>query len=181
VLFLAGCGESSKPAADKSPEGVEAMTISIQSQAFTPGETVPRQHTGDGEDVSPALSWSGLPDGTKTLALIMDDPDAPTPEPWVHWVIYGMPGDLAGLPKGVATKAELREPKGAVQGKNSWGTIGYRGPAPPKGHGVHHYHFKLYALDATLELPAGLSKNDLLRRIDGHVLAQGELVGTYQR
>ncbi|UCF34062.1 MAG: YbhB/YbcL family Raf kinase inhibitor-like protein [Phycisphaerales bacterium] len=157
------------------------MTFTIQSKAFAPGEAVPRQHTGDGKDVSPALTWSGLPNGTKALALIMDDPDAPTPEPWVHWVIYGMPGELTGLPEGIATTTELSDPKGAFQGKNSWGTVGYRGPAPPKGHGVHHYHFKLYALDASLEMPAGLSKKDVLKRIQGHVLAQGELIGTYQR
>jgi Raf kinase inhibitor-like YbhB/YbcL family protein len=159
VFFLTGCGRSSRPAADKSPEGDLAMTIKIQSKAFVPGESVPRQHTGDGKD----------------------DPDAPSPEPWVHWVIYDLPGDLTGLPEGIPTKAELSDPKGAVQGKNSWGTIGYRGPAPPKGHGVHHYHFKLYALDAKLELPAGLGKNELLKRIGGHVLAQGELIGTYER
>ena len=157
------------------------MTIKIQSKAFVPGESVPRQHTGDGKDISPALTWSDLPEGTKQLALIVDDPDAPSPEPWVHWVIYDLPGDLTGLPEGIPTKAELSDPKGAVQGKNSWGTIGYRGPAPPKGHGVHHYHFKLYALDAKLELPAGLGKNELLKRIGGHVLAQGELIGTYER
>lgn len=111
----------------------------------------------------------------------MDDPDAPTPEPWVHWVIYKIPVDTSGLAASVAKTATLAAPAGALQGKNSFGNIGYGGPAPPRGHGVHHYHFKLYALDTAMNLSSSLSKTQLLSAMKGHILAEGELVGTYQR
>jgi Raf kinase inhibitor-like YbhB/YbcL family protein len=157
------------------------MSIRITSSAFNHNEPIPKKHSGDGEDVSPALSWSDLPEGTKELALIMDDPDAPRPEPWVHWVIYKLPGGLDGLPEAVAETKTLARPEGAMNGKNTWGTLGYRGPAPPPGHGVHHYHFKLYALDAELDAQPGLNKTQLLSKMEGHVLAEGELIGTYER
>lgn len=157
------------------------MSIEIRSTAFSAGERVPRRYTGDGEDISPPLTWSGLPDGVKELALICDDPDAPRPEPWVHWVIYKIPAGAAGLPENVAKTATLSEPAGARQGKNSWNKTGYGGPAPPPGHGTHHYHFKLYALDAPLDLSPGVDKKALLAAMKDRVLAQGELVGTYQR
>ena len=154
----------------------------LRSSAFESGRPIPRRHSGDGADLSPALAWSGAPAGVRQLALICDDPDAPTAEPWVHWVIYGLPADLTGLPEGLPRRARLDQPAGASQGVNSWpsGNVGYRGPAPPPGK-VHHYHFKLYALDATLKLEPGATKRDLLRAIEGHILAQAELVGTYQR
>jgi Raf kinase inhibitor-like YbhB/YbcL family protein len=157
------------------------MSISVRSSAFADGKPIPRRHTGDGEDLSPLLEWSGLPATARELALIVDDPDAPTPEPWVHWVIYKLPATLAGLPEGVPPTAQKSPIPGAVQGKNSWSTIGYRGPAPPKGHGVHHYHFKLYALDRALDLREGLDKASLLKAIEGHLLEERELVGTYER
>lgn len=157
------------------------MKITINSPAFSHNEPIPRQHTGDGADVSPALAWSGVPDGAQELALIMDDPDAPRPEPWVHWVIYKLPPTLTGLPEGIPTTPTLDEPAGAVQGNNTWPTIGYRGPLPPPGHGVHHYHFKLYALDAALDAQPELDKDRLLAKMQGHILAEGELIGTYQR
>lgn len=160
------------------------MTITLTSTAFANGEKIPTRHTADGEDLSPPLSWSNLPDGTKELALICDDPDAPTPEPWVHWVIYKIPSDTASLSEGISNDERLDQPRGAVQGKNSFpkgATIGYRGPAPPPGHGVHHYHFKLYAVDTELKLDPGADKAALLKAMNGHILAQGELVGTYER
>ncbi len=157
------------------------MTISIQSSAFRAGEPVPTLNTEDGKDVSPPLSWSNVPAEAKELALIMDDPDAPSAEPWVHWVIYKIPVGVASLPEKVSPTGAPTEVKGAQQGKNSWNTIGYRGPAPPKGHGFHHYHFRLYALDAPLNVPSGLTKKQLLEAMKGHILAQGELVGTYKR
>jgi Raf kinase inhibitor-like YbhB/YbcL family protein len=161
-----------------------AHGIAITSTAFSNGQPIPQKYTGDGQDVSPPLAWTDAPAGTKQWALICDDPDAPTDEPWVHWVIYGIPATVRSLPEAVKTSAQLSEPKGTLQGKNSWPggrTVGYRGPAPPKGHGVHHYHFKLYALDGDQKLAAGLTKNDLLKAIDGKVLGAGELVGTYER
>jgi Raf kinase inhibitor-like YbhB/YbcL family protein len=148
------------------------MAIQIQSTAFAPNGTIPKQHTGEGRDVSPPLSWSGLPAGTKELALVCDDPDAPGREPWVHWVLYKLRADQKGLAAGESA---------GVAGTNSWPTAGWRGPMPPPGHGVHHYHFRLYALDAELDAGPGLSKAKLLKAMEGHVLAQGELVGTYER
>ncbi len=157
------------------------MSIRVRSDAFADGEAIPKKHTEDGEDVSPRLSWSAVPEGAAERALIVDDPDAPTAEPWVHWVLYKIPGTATDLLEGIATDDALTEPRGALQGKNSWGTVGYRGPAPPRGHGTHHYHFKLYALDAELQAASGLSKRELLALMQGHVLAEGELMGTYSR
>ena len=156
------------------------MSLKIQSPAFAEGHPIPVRHTGDGEDLSPALQWV-VPEGTIELALIVDDPDAPTAEEWVHWVAYKIPGDVNGLPEGYHGERSPTESGPIVQGVNTWGTIGYRGPAPPVGHGTHHYHFKAFALDKSLDLPPGLDKKGLLEAISGHVLARGELVGTYRR
>ena len=157
------------------------MSLDVRSGAFGSGKPIPRRHTGDGEDLSPPLSWSGLPATARELALIVDDPDAPTPEPWVHWVIYSMAATTEGIAEGVPPVARPSFPAMSTQGKNSWSTIGYRGPAPPKGHGVHRYFFKLYALDKALDLPAGLDKPSLQKAMKGHIVAEGELMGTYQR
>jgi Raf kinase inhibitor-like YbhB/YbcL family protein len=159
------------------------MTLTITSTAFAAGQRIPKKHTGEGADVSPALSWSGIPEGAVELALIMDDPDAPSAEPWVHWVIYKIPAGVQRLPESVPRSEKLTEPAGALQGRNSWPSenLGYRGPMPPPGHGPHHYHFKLYALDAALSVAPGLTKTKLLDAMRGHILAQGELIGTYQR
>jgi Raf kinase inhibitor-like YbhB/YbcL family protein len=173
--------DSSTDAAEDAGQGDIPMTIKVESPAFVSNAKIPTKFTGDGEDVSPGLTWSNLPAGAKELALICDDPDAPTSEPWVHWVIYRIAADAKGLPENVAKTASPAEPKGALQGKNSWSKIGYGGPAPPKGHGLHHYLFKLYALDAPLNVSSGLTKKDMLAAMKGHILAQGELVGTYQR
>lgn len=153
----------------------------LQSSAFAPNEMIPRKYTGDGEDKSPPLSWSVVPPGTKELALIVDDPDAPTPTPWVHWVLYRIPAEARSLPEGIAPSLRVAQPAGLAQGKNSWGKIGYGGPAPPKGHGRHRYFFKLYALDSPVDLEPGAAKEALLKAMSGHVLAEGELIGTYQR
>jgi hypothetical protein len=155
--------------------------MNLRSKAFEPGQPIPRRHTGDGQDLSPELSWSDLPKGTAELALIVDDPDAPTTEPWVHWVLYKVPPQVDTLAEGVARASNLTNPAGAMQGRNSWGALGYRGPAPPKGHGTHHYHFTLYALDAPIDAGPGLEKAELLRRMRGHLLGHAELIGTYQR
>ena len=155
------------------------MPITIESTAFDAGETIPGKYTGEGPDVSPPLRWSGVPPGTRELALVCDDPDAPRPQPWVHWVIYGLPGTLAGLPEDVPKDARLNLP--AHQGPTDFGRIGYGGPMPPKGHGRHRYFFRLYALDAALELPPGLDKTRLLTAIRPHVIGEGEIVGTYER
>ena len=157
------------------------MSMTLRTPAFDPGKPIPKRHTGDGQDLSPALAWSEPPAGTRELALVVDDPDAPTPEPWVHWLLYKVPASLKSLPEGIPTTRSPAQPPGALQGLNSWRTVGYRGPAPPPGHGTHHYHFRLYALDAPLALEAGLDKTALLKGLKGHVLAEAELIGTYAR
>ncbi|MFQ5805457.1 MAG: YbhB/YbcL family Raf kinase inhibitor-like protein [Phycisphaerae bacterium] len=181
LVAFGGCERAAKTSQSAPPPEETTMEITITSSAFSHNQPIPRKYTGDAEDVSPPLTWSDVPEGTRELALIMDDPDAPRPEPWVHWVIYKLPATLTGLPGAVAETQTLAVPEGALQGRNSWGRTGYGGPAPPKGHGVHHYHFKLYALDAALDARPGLEKDELLAKMRGHILAEGELVGTYQR
>lgn len=149
------------------------MSMKLESPAFKPGGVIPRKYTGEGEDVSPPLRWSHLPANAKELALICDDPDAPTPKPWVHWVVYKIPPDAKGFPEGSVGKA--------LQGLNDFGQTGYGGPMPPKGHGVHHYHFKLYALSEALNVSSGLTKDQLLAAMKGKILAEAELIGTYER
>lgn len=164
-------------------EEAPPMAIELTSTAFAEGKPIPKKYTADGQDVSPPLAWSGVPEGTRELALVCDDPDAPTPQPWVHWLIYKIPPHTKGLPEDVAIDERLQNPAGALQGKLSWRsgqTVGYRGPAPPPGK-VHRYHFRLYALDKPLELEPGAEKSALLDAMAGHVLAEGLLVGTYQR
>jgi Raf kinase inhibitor-like YbhB/YbcL family protein len=160
------------------------MNMTIRSDAFENGGWMPKEFTGEGLDVSPPLSWEGVPDSTKQFVLICDDPDAPTPEPWVHWVLYGIPPTTTSLPEALPPTGKLDMPSGALQGKNSWphgATTGYRGPMPPEGHGVHHYHFRLYALNTTFDFQPALEKRTLLSAIARHVLAEAELVGTYER
>lgn len=156
--------------------------MQITSPAFNDGQPIPVQFTGDGEDVSPPLAWTNVPSQAKEFALIVDDPDAPRPEPWVHWVIYGLPASVNSLPQAVPQGPRVRNPQ-AMQGPNSWGekSLGYRGPSPPPRHGVHHYRFTLYAIDSDLNLQPGLTKNNLLNAIKGHVLQQARIVGTYER
>jgi Raf kinase inhibitor-like YbhB/YbcL family protein len=160
------------------------MAFTITSSAFAADAVIPRQFTGEGADRSPPLAWDNVPEGTQEFALICDDPDAPTPQPWVHWVIYGIAADVRALPEDVKNEPQLSEPVAARQGKNSWdsgATVGYRGPMPPPGHGTHHYHFKLYAVDQPLDLAASATKEQLLAAMKGHVLAETELTGTYER
>lgn len=153
----------------------------LRSTAFDAQARVPQRHTGDGADLSPPLAWTSAPAGTRELALIVDDPDAPTPEPWVHWLLYKIPANTTTLDEGIPTTRTLTQPTGAMQGQNSWRTVGYRGPAPPPGHGTHHYHFTLYALDTSLAVEPGLDKKQLLAAMKGHILAQTDLTGTYSR
>jgi Raf kinase inhibitor-like YbhB/YbcL family protein len=122
-----------------------------------------------------------LPPSTRELALVVDDPDAPSPEPWVHWLLYGIPVSLAGLSEGIPPTRSLSQLSGSVQGVNSWRTIGYRGPSPPPGHGTHRYRFTLYALDVGLNLDPGADRRRLAIAMEGHVLSRAEVVGTYAR
>jgi len=158
------------------------MSMELSSSAFQAGQPIPVTYTADGRDTSPPLRWSGLPQATSELAMIVDDPDAPRPEPFVHWVIYKIAADVPGLVENIArNEAKLTSPPGAFQGTNSMNKVGYAGPAPPRGHGIHHYHFHLYALDEPLEVKPKLDKKALLAAMAGHILGQAELIGTYQR
>jgi len=153
------------------------MVLSLSSTAFKGGEIIPVKYTCEGQDVSPPLMWSELPQGTQSLALIVDDPDAPVGV-FTHWVLFNIPPDSGELPEAVPTQAQL--PSGALQGKNDFGRVGYGGPCPPPGR-PHRYCFTLYALDRVLDLKAGVSKKQVLDAMQGHILAQGQLIGTYQR
>lgn len=153
------------------------MQIQLTSSAFHEGEMIPVKYTCDGINVSPSLSWSLLPTGTKSLGLIADDPDAPVGT-WVHWVIYDVPFHLSGLPEGVS-KNPVIEGLG-VQGTNDFHRSGYDGPCPPRGS-PHRYYFKLYALDCLLNLKPGATKQKVEQAMQGHILGQGQLMGKYQR
>lgn len=159
---------------------VTTTTITITSSAFANGAAIPARYTADGQDISPPLQWAGVPAGTKELALICDDPDAPRPQPWVHWVVYKIPPTVGGLSEGISPGPQLSKPFGAVHGKSTTDELGYHGPNPPRGHGVHHYRFRVYALDCSLNLQPGASKDQLLAAMKGHILSEGELVGTYK-
>ena len=173
VLPIGGCGLTLYSAAQKG----EAMAFQLQSSAFKPGAEIPQKFTCQGSDISPALSWSGAPAGTKSFALIADDPDAPAGT-WVHWVIYDLPSSATQLAESV-TKTEKTQ-GGGTQGTNDFKKVGYGGPCPPPGN-AHRYFFKLYALDTALNLKPGASKADLEKAMKGHTLAHAELVGTYKR
>ena len=152
------------------------MTMQLQSEAFDQSEMIPDRYTCRGKDMSPPLEWVDAPEGTQEFALVCDDPDAPIGT-WVHWVAYGIPSSVTGLPQDVPP--ESRMSSGGWQGTNSWGRIGYGGPCPPSG--THRYFFRLYALDRRLELEPGISKAQLLKAIEGHILAQCELMGRYSK
>jgi hypothetical protein len=158
-------------------EGGKPMALQLRSSAFDPNGSIPTRHTCDGPDVSPALSWTGVPEGTNSLSLIMDDPDAPAGT-WVHWVLYDLQPGTKELAEGVPKDGQLSS--GARQGRNDFRKLGYGGPCPPPGR-PHRYVFKLYALDAPTRLGPGMTKADLEAAMRGHVLAQAELIGVYKR
>ncbi|MFP4144719.1 MAG: YbhB/YbcL family Raf kinase inhibitor-like protein [Phycisphaeraceae bacterium] len=155
----------------------------ITSGAFTDGSPIPKRYTEDGNNVSPPLQWQDVPAGAEQLALIVEDPDAPRQDPFVHWLVYNIPASATGLPEAAPRDETLPQPQGATQGRNSFpkNSLGYRGPAPPKGHGMHHYRFRLFALEQPVNLGPGISKDALVHAMQGHILAESELVGTYER
>jgi Raf kinase inhibitor-like YbhB/YbcL family protein len=150
--------------------------MEIKSSAFGSGEMIAAKYTCDGADFSPPLEWTGSPTGTKSFALICDDPDAPMGT-WVHWVIYDIPPTATMLAEGITREKDL--PGGGTQGSNDFRKIGYGGPCPPGG--THRYFFKLYALDAVLGLKPGITKDQLLKAMRGHILAEAQIMGTYRR
>jgi Raf kinase inhibitor-like YbhB/YbcL family protein len=189
LLGTTGCRSSGQPATESSSNpaatGTPALasaplSITVESPDFQAKQAIPAKHTCEGTDTSPALSWSGLPAGTKSLALVVDDPDAPDPQApkmvWVHWVLYNIPPDASGLSEG-AGAGQL--PAGTKVGKNDWKRADFGGPCPPIGR--HRYFHKVYALDVMLPDLGEPTKADLEKAMTGHVLARGELVGTYEK
>jgi Raf kinase inhibitor-like YbhB/YbcL family protein len=154
----------------KAETNKDPLTLQVMSPAFGAGAAVPIEFTADGEDIAPPLCWSGAPEGTKSFALLVEDPDAFS-KTWVHWIVTGIPADCGEL-----TGDDL--PDGATHGTNDWGQRAYGGPCPP--HGRHRYFFKVFALDFELRRP-GMTKTQLLSAIDGHVLARGEMIAIYER
>lgn len=156
------------------------MNLTLASCAFSPNSPIPSRHTCDGADISPELTWSGVPDGTQSLALIIDDPDAPDPAApkmtWVHWVLYNLPPDTLGLAEAIYSDSL---PQGTLEGINDWHRTGYRGPCPPVGR--HRYFFKLYALDSVLPDLSRPDKKQLEGAMQGHILEKIELIGTYRK
>lgn len=175
AITICGCERQKKPG-EISEERSREMTVSVSSSAFQEGGMIPAKYTCDGNDVSPPLEWTAVPEGTVSVALISDDPDAPMGT-WVHWVMWNIPPTVCELPENVPPKPEL--PDGSRQGISDFRRPGYGGPCPPGG--VHRYYFKIYALDTMLDLPSSTKKSDLLKAMKGHILAEGQLMGKYSR
>ena len=163
-LWVIGCSSS-----QAEPEA--KATMNLNSTSFFPGSRIPDKYSAYGQNVSPELSWSDVPQGTQSLVLLVEDPDAPKSQPFVHWLVYNIPTSTDSTSEGHA-------PAGGLVGKNDNGTDDYFGPKPPSG--VHHYHFKVFAIDEKVTLPSGASKNDVMKAIQGHTLGKGEIVGTYE-
>ncbi len=181
AFWLTGCVPGSSGASEtlvQTIESEEGAVVSFQmfSPAFEHKTKIPARYTCSGEDISPELEWRDVPDGVVSFALIMDDPDAPIGT-WVHWVMYNIPSDYSGLPEGFGKNRELVD--GILHGKNSAGRAYYNGPCPPSG--THRYFFKLYALDTMLDLPAGATKPEVLKALQGHLIGMAELMGTYSK
>jgi Raf kinase inhibitor-like YbhB/YbcL family protein len=174
ATFIAGATLSAQTA---------PRAIVVSSPTLKVDQTMPRDYTPDGRNLSPPLIWSDVPAGTKEIAVVCEDPDAGNPPPFVHWVIYKIPATAKGLPEGLPIDPDAKMPAeitGAIQGVSGFRRAIYRGPAPPPGK-PHHYHFIVYALDADLGLKPGLTRADLLTAINGHVIGQGEIVSIYER
>jgi len=159
--------------------GGGAMAMEIKSAAFTNNAEIAKKYTCQGEDISPPLSWSDVPEGTKSLVLINDDPDAPVGI-WRHWTVFNMPPTKKGLSEGEGIPARKQLPDGSLQGMTDSGTVGYHGPCPPPGK-YHRYFFKLYALDTVLDLAAGATVEDIERAMEGHILEKAEILGRFKR
>lgn len=179
MFTLLSCASRPQSVVQPPPAGnpkANKMGIKLTSTAFNEGQTIPRTYTCDGMNVSPPLEWSGVPKTARTLAIIADDPDAPGGM-WVHWVLYNLPADNIGLVENLPATEKLVA--SGFQGKNDFEKIGYGGPCPPSG--THRYFFKIYALDVELSLKAGATKAEVEKAMEGHIVGQGQLMGTYSR
>jgi Raf kinase inhibitor-like YbhB/YbcL family protein len=174
ILLFCSCKDRGQ--AGSAPAGGKKMEIKITSPAFEDNGLIPPRYTCDGADISPPLQWDALPEGTKSIAIICDDPDAPMGT-WVHWVLFNLPAETKELVENIPPDRTL--PDGASQGISDFGRIGYGGPAPPSG--THRYFFKIYALDTQIDLTSGANKRQLLNAMQGHILGRGQLIGKYKR
>jgi hypothetical protein len=176
ITIMLSCSCKDSVQADSNAAGGQKMEIKVTSSAFVEDGMIPSKYTCDGADVSPPLKWEAIPEGTKSIALISDDPDAPMGT-WVHWVLYNLGPDTRELQENIPPDETL--PNGAKQGITDFGRIGYGGPCPPSG--THRYYFKIYALDTTLNLTGKTDKARLVKAMQGHILAEGQLMGKYKR
>ena len=176
LLFTGCAGRQKQTSPPASIPKADKTDITLTSVAFKEGQSIPRTYTCDGVNISPPLEWSGVPKTATTLAIVVDDPDAPAGT-WVHWVLYNLPADNIGVVENVPPGDDLKA--GGFQGKNDFGKLGYGGPCPPSG--THRYFFRIYALDSDLPLKAGATKADVIKAMEGHIVLQGQLIGTYHR
>jgi Raf kinase inhibitor-like YbhB/YbcL family protein len=185
AMLFVSCAPAARTAATTEspaagePDPTEAsMSLELTSEAFSNGQSIPAKYACSGRNISPALSWNDPPAGTQSFALIVDDPDAPM-RTWVHWVLFNIPANRRSLEEDLPVTGKNIDPEAIFVGKNSSGKIGYDGPCPPSG--THRYYFKLYALDTVISLLPGATKEQVLREMEGHILAQGELMGTFSK
>jgi Raf kinase inhibitor-like YbhB/YbcL family protein len=179
MLLLVSCArvpQTPSQSPTSAPQKESKAEIKVTSAAFKEGQPIPRQYTCDGVNISPPLEWTGVPKTAKTIAIIADDPDAPSGT-WVHWVVYDLPAENIGMVENLPADEQLKA--GGFHGTNDFGKIGYGGPCPPSG--THHYFFKVYALDNFLSLKVASTKALVEKAMEGHIVAQGQLMGTYQR
>lgn len=160
--------------------GRQTPRITVESNTFADGRTIPDAHSDYADGLSPELRWIGTPSGTRSVTLVAEDPDAPRKAPFIHWLLYNLPGHINQVPAGIPSDARLPQFDTAAQGVSSRGTIGYYGPHPPKDDGPHHYHFEVFCLDAALDVPPGATREEVMSAMAGHVLAKGEVVGLYE-
>lgn len=161
-------------------EGSDAPPVKVASPAFANGDEIPHANTDYGDGLSPALTWNNVPAGTRAFAVVLEDPDVRQNPPFVHWLLYNLPGDMRELPESIPADSPLTEFGGALQGRASNGTIGYFGPRPPTEDKPHRYHFEVFCLDSYLDIDSGADREQLIKAMAGHVLAKGELVGLYE-
>lgn len=176
LLFVSSC---TTVTTTQPTETTEAdMPLELKSDAFVSGQSIPAKYACTGKNISPPLAWGETPAGTRSLTLIMDDPDAPGGT-WIHWLLYNISADVHSLQEDLPVTGKNSDPNAIYSGRNSWGNIGYGGPCPPSG--THRYYFRLYALDTLISLLPGAAQEDVLREMDGHILAQAELMGTFSK
>lgn len=180
---------AAEPASESTPDALalnlvepkEAEAVQVRSEAIDGSRSIDPRYSAYGDDISPPIAWEGAPDGTRSFVLMVEDPDAEKPSPYVHWIVYNIPAEIVALPEGLPGQHRLKEPEGLLQGRNSHGSVGYRGMKPPPGDGPHEYHFQIFALDRMLDLQPGADRAAALEAMKGSVLAEGEVVGTFAR